>query len=112
MNGKEKNGQAPVSTRKVVERALGLVGVVVLALVIWVVVGNGIDELNESSDTTVEQTTEEPEPTSDDATYTVRPGDNLEVISEETGIPVDDLLALNPEIDARTLPMGYELKLR
>jgi len=30
--------------------------------------------------------------------YTVKPGDNLAAIAEETGVPLDDLRALNPEL--------------
>ena len=44
-------------------------------------------------------------------TYTVRPGDTLTVISERTGVPVEQLLELNPDIDANSLNPGDKLKL-
>ena len=44
-------------------------------------------------------------------TYTVRPGDTLGVIAERTGVSVEELLALNPDIDANSLAPGEKIKL-
>lgn len=43
-------------------------------------------------------------------TYTVKSGDVLGGISEETGVPIDDLLDFN-DIDASQLSVGQKLKL-
>lgn len=43
--------------------------------------------------------------------YTVKPGDTLEAISAKTGVPVDELSTLNPEIDPQALVAGSKLKL-
>ena len=45
-------------------------------------------------------------------TYTVRPGDTLGLISERTGVPVETLLELNPDIDPNNLPVGTKIRLR
>jgi LysM repeat protein len=45
-------------------------------------------------------------------TYTVRPGDILSAIAERTGIPVNTLMELNPDIDPRALVPGQRLVLR
>ncbi len=45
-------------------------------------------------------------------TYTVQPGDTLEVIAEETKISRDDLVRFNPEVDPQALQPGQKLKLR
>lgn len=43
--------------------------------------------------------------------YTVRPGDTLGVISERTGVTVEELQELNPDIDANSLTVGDKIKL-
>jgi LysM repeat protein len=45
-------------------------------------------------------------------TYTVKPGDVLSAIAVKTGLTVEELTALNPDIDAQTLQPGDKLKLR
>ncbi len=45
-------------------------------------------------------------------TYTVRPGDTPSGIAEKTGVPVERLLELNPDVDAQSLQTGAKLKLR
>jgi len=45
-------------------------------------------------------------------TYTVKRGDTLGSISEKTGIPVDKLQELNPQIDPQQLTTGQKIKLR
>jgi LysM repeat protein len=44
-------------------------------------------------------------------TYTVRPGDTLALIAERTGVTVEELLALNPDIDPNSLTVGVKIKL-
>lgn len=45
-------------------------------------------------------------------TYTVQTGDTLTAIAHKTGVPVAELLALNPEVDPQILIAGQTLKLR
>ena len=45
-------------------------------------------------------------------TYTVKSGDTLGSISERTGIPVDKLQELNPQLDPQQLVSGQKIKLR
>jgi LysM repeat protein len=45
-------------------------------------------------------------------TYTVKRGDTLGSISEKTGIPVEKLQELNPQIDPQQLTTGQKIKLR
>ena len=44
--------------------------------------------------------------------YTVKPGDTPSGIAEKTGVPLDELLQLNPDLDPQALAPGAELKLR
>jgi LysM repeat protein len=55
------------------------------------------------------QTTPEP---SAPANYTVKAGDTLGAISEETGVSVETIELLNPEVDPQALIAGQKLKLR
>ena len=45
-------------------------------------------------------------------TYTVRPGDTPSTIAERTGVALEDLEALNPDIDPQQLAPGQRLRLR
>lgn len=44
--------------------------------------------------------------------YVVQPGDTLSSIALETGIPVDQLQSLNPDVDPQALASGERLKIR
>jgi LysM repeat protein len=44
--------------------------------------------------------------------YTVRPGDTPSAIAERTGVPLETILELNPDLDPQTLSPGQRLKLR
>ena len=44
--------------------------------------------------------------------YTVKSGDTLGSISEKTGIPVEQLQELNPQLDPQQLVSGQKIKLR
>jgi LysM repeat protein len=44
-------------------------------------------------------------------TYTVQAGDILSEIAERTGVPVERLRELNPELDANSMSVGQELRL-
>ena len=45
-------------------------------------------------------------------TYEVQSGDTLTSIAHETGVPVADILKLNPGVDPQILISGEKLKLR
>jgi LysM repeat protein len=44
--------------------------------------------------------------------YTVRPGDSFGSISERTGVSVEQLEQLNPEVDPQALVVGQRIRLR
>ena len=44
--------------------------------------------------------------------YVVRTGDTLGSIAEKTGVPVEKLQELNPELDPQALVSGQKIKLR
>ena len=57
-------------------------------------------------------TSEAPRPRRRRASYTVKVGDSLGAIAEKTGVDVEELQLLNPEVDAQALSPGQKLKLR
>ncbi len=46
------------------------------------------------------------------ATYSVKTGDTLGSISQKTGVSVENLQLLNPELDPQALVSGQKIKLR
>lgn len=44
--------------------------------------------------------------------YVVKDGDVLSAIAAETGVPLEQIEALNPTVDAQTLHAGQRIKLR
>jgi LysM repeat protein len=44
--------------------------------------------------------------------YTVKSGDTPSGIAEATGVPLSELLALNPDLDPQSLTVGQKLRLR
>jgi LysM repeat protein len=50
-------------------------------------------------------------PKSERKTYTVRPGDTLAGIAEETGVSIQEIQELNPGVDSNSLAIGQELRL-
>jgi LysM repeat protein len=45
-------------------------------------------------------------------TYTIKSGDTPSGIAEKTGVPLDQILALNPKLDPQALSPGTKIKLR
>lgn len=45
-------------------------------------------------------------------TYEVKSGDSLSAIADRTGIPVERIERLNPDLDPQALTIGQKLKLR
>jgi LysM repeat protein len=44
--------------------------------------------------------------------YTVKPGDTPSSIAEQTGVPLEEILRLNPDLDPQTLSPGERIRLR
>lgn len=94
-------------------RLAAVLALVVAVLVVVVIVAAAMDE--DSSPR--EQRTERPDKKekrqrSKAQTYTVQTGDTLTAISHKTGVPVAEILALNPEVDPQILIAGQTLKLK
>ena len=56
------------------------------------------------------ETTQRPRPVR--PTYTVKLNDTLVLISEKTGVSVEEIETLNPDLDPQNLIVGQKIKLR
>jgi LysM repeat protein len=71
------------------------------------------DDKSSETTTTTDQTTDSTTPTRRTRpTYTVKLNDTLGLISEKTGVSVERIEELNPELDPQNLIVGQKIKLR
>ena len=87
-----------------------VVAIVVLVIAIPAALKNSSDDSGKSSDHPAKQQPKKHRTTA--KTYTVETGDTLIAIAHKTGVPVSEILALNPEVDPQILIAGETLKLR
>jgi LysM repeat protein len=91
--------------------AIALVGAVVVVIVaISSSLGDSDSSTNSRHDSGHPSHKRSHQPTA--ATYVVQSGDTLVSIAHRTGVPVVEILALNPEVDPQLLRTGETLKLR
>ena len=99
-------------------RLLAPLALVVVAAALFVVVTRGSDTEREATPRAVETAPEAKSKAKPKAKpkasrrYTVKPGDTLSGIAEQAGIPVEELLDLNPKVDPQSLNPGTKLRLR
>jgi LysM repeat protein len=95
--------------------ALVIVAVAFFAILLSSTAGDDGDDggsrAAEATDTdTSPASTERPRPQR--RNYTVKLGDSLGAISEKTGVEVERLQELNPDLDPQALEIGQRIKLR
>ena len=71
----------------------------------------GSGKQSTTKDKPASETTGSTTPKTTRKTYTVKAGDTLAGIAETTGVPIDELLELNPGVDSNSLSIGQELRL-
>jgi LysM repeat protein len=110
----------PEDARSSPARLLAPVALVLFAVAFFGVIltsggsgdGNGGDrsQAERSATNQQERTTTQPRPRK--TFYTVKVGDTLGGIAETTGVPVEQLLELNPDLDPQALVSGQRIRLR
>jgi LysM repeat protein len=90
--------------------ALALIAAVIVIVVVASTAMNGSDSSDKSRSEHHAQ--KEKKHRTKAKTYTVETGDTLTAISHKTGVPVAEILALNPEVDPQILIAGQTLKLK
>ena len=98
-------------------RLLAPVALVLFSLAfLAVVLSSGLGEEEASRDRAAERRTTTTTTTERRRTrrssYTVRTGDTLATIAEKTGVPVERIQELNPNLDPQALVSGQRIKLR
>jgi LysM repeat protein len=95
-------------------RLAAALAILVAVLVVVVVVSAGIsgDDSSPTRQKGTPQAQKEKKPRTKAKTYTVESGDTLTAIAHKTGVPVAEILALNPEVDPQILIAGQTLQLR
>jgi teichoic acid transport system ATP-binding protein len=102
-------------------RIFALVALAICAVAVLIVIGSSLGGGDDSSgggspsdETTSEQTagTTTVPARRQPATYTVQSGDTLGAIAETTGVTVETLQELNPELDPQALIAGQKIQLR
>ena len=97
-----------------IARLLAVLALIGAVLVIFVVVsgstGGEDDDTGQRNNPAKQKP--RPKPKTNAKKYEVQEGDNLIIIAQKTGIPVQRLERLNPDIDPQALQLGQEIKLR
>jgi LysM repeat protein len=99
-------------------RFLAPLALVAFAVALFVVVTGSSDTETESGPNRASETQPAASPVGESKQrrgrrrYTVKPGDTPSAIAEKTGVPLADILRLNPDLDPQALSPGQRLKLR
>jgi teichoic acid transport system ATP-binding protein len=109
----------PGHERKSPARLLAPTALALFALAVAVVImtSNASDEAGGRDAASERTSAREPAtnrrgPRRERATYTVKIGDTLGAIAEQTGVSVERLQELNPDLDPQALVSGQRIKLR
>jgi LysM repeat protein len=99
-------------------RFLAPLALVAFAVALFIVVTGSSDTETESGPNRASETQPAASPAGESKQrrgrrrYTVKPGDTPSAIAEKTGVPLADILRLNPDLDPQALSPGQRLKLR
>jgi len=98
-------------------RLLAPLALVVAAVAVVLVVQASTGSEDSDGDTANRPAEQQPAPkakrqTQRRASYTVKLNDTLTLISEKTGVSVERLQVLNPDLDPQNLIVGQKIKLR
>jgi LysM domain len=108
MDGETTNGRL----RRTIARVLAVLAIAGVVIALVVVVGGSMGDSGGGEGNRQERRAAQREQEQSDATYVVQENDTLAGIAEKTGVSVEDLQNLNPDIDPQALPAGATLQLR
>lgn len=108
MDGELSNGRL----RRTIARVLAVLGIAAALIAVVVVVGDSTSGGGGGAGDRAERRAQQREQEQQEATYVVQENDTLAGIAEKTGVSVEDLQNLNPDIDPQALPAGATLQLR
>jgi hypothetical protein len=107
---------------KALARVLAVLALAAVALALFLVVSSAIDDESDKDKPKVQRQNNPnrnqngngngPDRNGPTRFYIVQPGDSLSLIAEKTGVSLERLQQLNPDIDPQLLPSGEKLRLR
>jgi len=95
-----------------VTRILAVAALVAAAVIVVAVIGANTGGGDDEKKGKANPTRQVSKPKTKAKVYEVQEGDNLTIISQKTGIPVERIEKLNPDLDPQALQLGQKLKLR
>ncbi|MGK2954552.1 MAG: LysM peptidoglycan-binding domain-containing protein [Solirubrobacterales bacterium] len=99
-----------------ISRILAIIALLAAVAIVFVVVSSntGSDDTGETTNQSksAKKQNEDKKSKSKAKTYEVKSGDTLTGIAADTGVSVDEIEALNPDLDPQALIAGQKLKLR
>lgn len=98
----------------VISRVLAVVGLAAATVAVIMVIGSatGGDDDGTRPKKAVSGKKQAKKPKAKAKKYTVQEGDSLSAIADRTGVSVDRIERLNPDLDPQALTIGQQLKLR
>lgn len=101
-------------SRLILKRLLALAALVLAVVLIFVIVSNntGSDDGGNGGARNGKQDGGKQKTKTKKKVYVIKEGDTLTAIAASTGIPVERIQALNPDLDSQALISGQSLKLR
>lgn len=92
-------------------RLAAVVALVAVTIAVSIVIAGSLGDDSGDGRAGSRPATGEPAP-SGDRYYVVKPGDTLSEIGFDTGVPVEELQSLNPDLDPQNLLSGQRVRLR
>jgi LysM repeat protein len=89
---------------------IALIGAVILIVLVVSTAMNGSDSSGHHH--SKQHVQKQKHPRTRAKTYTVHNGDTLTAIAHKTGVPLSEIMALNPGVDPQILSSGEVLKLK
>jgi LysM repeat protein len=93
-------------------RLLAPIGLAVLAVIVLVVIATSLGGSDSDGKRGGGGSQGAKSKKTDERFYVVEPGDSLSTIASKTGVSVDRLTQLNPDLDPQALISGQQVKLR
>lgn len=99
--------------RRTIARVLAVLAIAGAVVALVIVIGGSVGSSDGGGgDRAARRSAQREQTQNSAATYVVQPNDTLAGIAAKTGVPVEDLQNLNPDVDPQALPSGATLKLR
>ena len=100
-------------SRQIFKRVLALAALVLAVAAIFVIVGDNTGSDNgDGSNKSGKNNASKQKPKTGKKVYVIKEGDTLTAIAVSTGISVEKIQRLNPDLDPQVLISGQSLKLR